>query len=579
MKKYYVGLVSIILLTVWCVFSFKTTAQNETKQVETTNLVSTTLVISQFYGGGGLAGAQYTHDFVELYNRGTTAVNLSNWSVQYGAATGTNWLPAFPLPNVTLQPGQYFLLQFASNGTNGSALPTPDFIVPILQPEGFIPNLSSSNGKLALVNNSTRLPVAACPADPSIVDLVGYGSANCSETAATPALSATTAGIRKNGGNTETDNNNADFTIGTPNPRNTATQVGAFQASIAANPTTVSPGGNLLFTVTVIPATTPPSTGITVVGDLSTIGGSASQTFFDNGTNGDVTPNDNIFSFLATIPVGTVGGNRTIPAVASDAQARTVNLNQTISINAPLPDEDPLTLGNPSNATLDIANENNYLMIKPQYNLSYNRSKGTPNWTAWRLDTNWLGSAPRQDDFRPDSTLPIGWYQVTDNDYSGSGYNRGHMTPSGDRTNSIPNNSATFLMTNMIPQTSENNQGAWEDLETYCRGLAGQGNEMYIFSGPVGNIGTIAGGRVVIPQYTWKVVVVMPNGTNDLQRVNRGTRAFGIIVPNFPPLNINAPWRQFRVTVDTVENLTGYNFLSNVPKNTQELIERKRDLQ
>ncbi|MEP6901690.1 MAG: DNA/RNA non-specific endonuclease, partial [Actinomycetota bacterium] len=537
------------------------------------------IVISQFYGGGGLAGAQYTNDFVELYNRGNAPVNLNGWSVQYGSATGSTWLPAFPLPNFSLQPGQYFLLQFASNGTVGSALPTPDFVVPVLQPEGFIPNLSSTNGKLALVNISTRLPAAACPADPSIVDLVGYGSANCSETAATPALIATTAGIRKNGGNTDTDNNNADFTIGTPVPRNSSTQIGSFQASIAASPTSVTPGGNTLFTVTVIPATTPPSTGITVVADLTGIGGLASQTFFDNGTNGDVTPNDNVFSFLATIPVGTVGGNRSIPAVASDAQARTVNLNQNINVNAPLPDEDPLLLGNPSNATPDIANENNYLLVKPQYTLSHNRSKATPNWVAWRLDSNWLGSTPRQDDFRPDPSLPAGWYQVTDTDYSGSGYDRGHMCPSGDRTNSVANNSATFLMTNFVPQLPANNQGPWEDFESYCRTLAGQGNEIYIVSGPVGNIGTIANGRIVVPQSTWKVVLVLPNGTNDLQRITRATRTIGIIVPNQPPLNINAPWRDFRVSVDTVENLTGFNFFSNVPKNTQELIERRKDTQ
>ncbi len=579
MKKFFVFLFSIVLLTVWCVSSFSTSAQNESIQADATNLVSPNIVISQFYGGGGLAGAQYTHDFVELYNRGTAPVSLSGWSVQYGSATGTSWLPAFPLPDVSLQPGQYFLMQFASNGTIGSPLPTPDFIVPILQPEGFIPNLSSSAGKLALINTSTRLTAGACPTGASVVDYLGYGSANCSETAPTPGLTATTAGIRKNGGNTDTDNNSADFVIGTPMPRNSGTQIGSFQASISASPTSITPGGNSLFTVTVIPATTPPSTGITVVADLSAIGGAASQTFFDNGTNGDVTPNDNIFSFLATVPVGTVGGNRSIPAVASDAQARTVNLNQSISINAPLPNEDPLALGNPSNATPDIANENNYLMIKPQYNLSYNRSKATSNWTAWRLDSNWLGSTPRQDDFRPDATLPSGWYQVTDTDYSGSGYDRGHLCPSGDRTNSVPNNSATFLMTNMMPQLAANNQGPWEELESYCRTLAGQGNEIYIMAGPSGNIGTIAGGRVVVPQVTWKVVLVIPNGTNDLQRINKQTRAFGIIVPNQPPLNINAPWRQFRVTVDAVENLTGYNFYTAVPKNTQEIIERRRDTQ
>jgi DNA/RNA endonuclease G (NUC1) len=576
MKKFCIGLVSIVLLSVWCVFSFKTTAQSEAKEA---NLVSSTVVISQFYGGGGLAGAQYTNDFVELYNRGTTPVNLSNWSVQYGSATGTTWLPAFPLPNFTLQPGQYFLMQFASNGAVGSPLPTPDFVVPVLQPEGFIPNLSSSNGKLALVNVSTRLPAAACPADPSIVDLVGYGTANCSETATTPALTATTAGLRKNGGNTETDNNSADFVIGTPMPRNSGAQIGAFQASISASPTSVTPGGNTLFTVTVIPATTPPSTGITVVGDLSTIGGLATQTFFDDGTNGDVTANDNIFSYLATVPAGTAGGNRSIPAVASDAQSRTVSLTQSLSINAPLPDEDPLLLGNPSNATPDVANENNYLLVRPQYQLSHNRSKATPNWVAWRLDSNWLGSTPRQDDYRPDTSLPAGWYQVLDTDYSGSGYDRGHMCPSGDRTNSVANNSATFLMTNFVPQLPANNQGPWEDFESYCRTLAGQGNEIYIVSGPSGNIGTVANGRVVVPQVTWKVALVLPNGTNDLQRITRATRTIAMIVPNQPPVNINTLWREYRVSVDAVENLTGYNFFSNVPKNTQEIIERRKDRQ
>lgn len=579
MKKYFFVFLSIFALAVWGISSFKASAQNEIKQVESNNLVSPNIVISQFYGGGGLAGAQYTHDFVELYNRGSEPISLNGWSVQYAAATGSNWLPATPLPNVSLQPGQYFLIQFATNGAAGNPLPTPDFVAPVLDPEGFVPNLSSSSGKLALVNVSTRLATASCPTVATIVDFVGYGSANCSETATTAALSANTAGIRNGGGATDTDNNNLDFSIGSPNPRNTATQSGSFQATIAASPTTVIPGGNVLFTVTVIPGNNPPSTGITVVGNLSPIGGSATQNFFDNGTNGDVTPNDNIFSYVATVPLETVGGIRTITAVAADAQARSVNLSQNININAPLPNEDPLLLGNPSNATPDIANENNYLMVKPQYSLSYNRSKATPNWVAWRLDTSWLGSTPRQDDYRPDPDLPTGWYRVTDNDYSGSGYTRGHMTPSGDRTNSVQNNSATFLMTNFVPQIAQNNSGPWEEFETYCRTLANQGNELYIITGGNGNIGTIAGGRIVVPQVTWKVVLILPNGTDDLSRINKQTRTIGLVVPNFLPLNQNAPWRQFRVTVDAVENLTGHNFFSNVPKNTQEMIEKRRDTQ
>jgi endonuclease G len=344
-----------------------------------------------------------------------------------------------------------------------------------------------------------------------------------------------------------------------------------------ATPASVSPGQSTLLTVTVIPATTPPSTGITVNGNLSSIAGSATQAFFDNGTNGDVTAGDNVFSYSATIPAETAGGTKNVTAVASDAEARTVNVNVNITVNAPLPNDDPLLLGNPSNATPDVANENNYLMQKPQYTLSYNRQKATPNWVAWRLDSSWLGSTQRQDDYRPDPALPAGWYQVVDSDYSGSGYTRGHMTPSGDRTRSIPDNSATFLMTNFVPQTAENNSGPWEEFETYCRTLANQGNEIYIVTGPVGSIGKIAQDRITVPQYTWKVVLVLPTGDNDRNRVHKGTRAFGLVVPNFPPLNINAPWRDFRVTVDQVETLTGYDFFNQVGTMTQLLIERRRD--
>ena len=579
MKKFLLFFAVFVSIAVSLQYTTLTEAQNRTPQV------SPNIVISQLFGGGGLTNSPYQNDYVELFNRGNAPVNLSNWSVQYASATGSNWLPAFPLPNFDLQPGQYFLLKFDSNGSVGSPLPTPDFVVPVLQPEGFIPNLSSTNGKLALVNISSRLPASTCPTDPSIVDLVGYGStASCFEGARAATLTATTALLRSGGGCNDTDNNSSDFIVGTPSPRNSSSlfnscDASTLHASISTNPTTVAPGGNTLLTVTVVPATSPPSTGITATGNLSSIGGSPSQTFFDDGTNGDVTPGDNVFSYLATIPAQTASGNYAVTAVASDAQARTVNLNQNITVNAPLPDEDPLILGNPSGATPDIANENNYLMPKPQYTLSYNRSRSEPNWVAWRLDSSWVGSTPRQDDYRPDPSLPAGWYQVQASDYSGSGYDRGHMCPSGDRTNSVANNSATFLMTNFVPQLPANNQGPWEDFESYCRTLASQGNELYIIDGPHGNIGTVAGGHVVVPDVTWKVVVVLPNGSDDLHRVTKGTRAFGVIVPNHPPVDINAPWRNFRVTVKEVERLTGYNFFNLVPINTQQIIESRHDVQ
>lgn len=553
------------------------------------NLVSQNIVIYQIYGGGGnQAASQYTHDYVVLFNRGSASVSLAGWSTQYASFGGNNWLVT-PLGDVSLAPGQYYLIRYGGNTNGGmNPVPSPDLIAPPVTSNGntFTPNLSASRGKLALVSSTAQLPASTCPSDPSIVDLLGYGgTASCFEGMPTDNLSSTTALIRDAEGCTDTDNNALDFALTEPAPRNTASQVnvcnigGELAASGGASPGTVAPEETTLLTVEVFPATSPPSTGITVTGDLINIGGSQNQQFFDDGTNGDAAAGDNIFSYLAAIPAGLGGGQTNIAAVATDEQGRSAGVQITLTINAPPAGEDPLLLGNPSNATTDVANENNYLLQKPQYSLSYSRANATPNWVAWRLDSTWIGGAPRQDDYRPDPTLPAGWYQVTGSDYSGSGYTRGHMCPSADRTRSIPDNSATFLMTNFVPQLFENNTGPWVDFENYMRVLAGQGNEIYTFSGGAGNAGRISDGRILVPEVTWKVVLVLPNGNNDLERIGKATRTIAIIVPNQPPVDQNAPWRQFRTTVNAVELLTGFDFFSNVPKNTQELIERRRDIE
>jgi endonuclease G len=236
-----------------------------------------------------------------------------------------------------------------------------------------------------------------------------------------------------------------------------------------------------------------------------------------------------------------------------------------------------LTMGNPSGATTDVNNPFNYLMEKPQYALSYHRDNGRPNWTSWRLDSTWIGSTARQDDFRPDPALPSTWYHVTATDYSGSGYDRGHMCPSGDRTNSVANNSATFLMTNMIPQAPTNNQQTWANLESYSRTLATSGNELYIISGGNGTSGYIANGHVAVPTYTWKVIMVLPNGTNDVSRVTTSTRLIAVWIPNNN--SVVSDWKQYRVSVDYVESMTGYDFYSNVSTSIQSTIESKIDTQ
>jgi hypothetical protein len=191
------------------------------------------VVISQVYGAGGNANAVLKNDYVELFNRGTTAVDLTGWSVQYGSGGATGaWSNKMDLSG-SIQPGHYLLIK----GSPGSGactactdLPTPDLFVPV--PDGGIPDgglptelaMGGSNGRVALVNNSTLL--SACPAvgTAGVVDLVGYGTATCFEGAGpTPAISTTLAAFRANAGCTDTNVNSADFATAAPAPRNSAT--------------------------------------------------------------------------------------------------------------------------------------------------------------------------------------------------------------------------------------------------------------------------------------------------------------------------------------------------------------------
>jgi predicted extracellular nuclease len=171
-------------------------------------------VISQIFGGGGNAGAPLRNDFIEIFNAGNVAVNLSGWSVQYASATASTW-SVTALSSVVLLPGQYYLVQESSGGSNGVVLPAPNATGTIA--------MAGGSGKVALVRNSTAL-TGACPNDQNIIDLAGYGNtANCFRgSAPAPAASNTNAILRAANGCTNTQNNIADFALGPPNPRNTS---------------------------------------------------------------------------------------------------------------------------------------------------------------------------------------------------------------------------------------------------------------------------------------------------------------------------------------------------------------------
>jgi hypothetical protein len=172
------------------------------------------VVISQVYGGGGNANAPYTHDFVELHNRGATPVDVTGWSVQYASATGTTW--NVTTLSGTIAAGDFYLVQQASGGVVGVALPWPDATGNA--------SMAASAGKVALVNSVTALTTTGCPLDASVVDFVGFGAtANCSEgSGPTPAPSNTESVSRKTNGCMDSNDNAADFERLAPNPKNSA---------------------------------------------------------------------------------------------------------------------------------------------------------------------------------------------------------------------------------------------------------------------------------------------------------------------------------------------------------------------
>ena len=549
------------------------------------------LVISQLYGGGGNTGAAYTNDYVELYNPTGVSFNLAGWSLQYASAAGTSWTNKQPLGG-TIAPGEYFLVKLGSGGANGSALPAANI-------EGDI-NMSASTGKLALVSNSINLS-GACPngVDPDIVDFVGYGTtASCFEGAGrAPAPSATNAIFRKVNGAQDTNQNNTDFQAAPANPRRTAPIVELGPWVAGTEP--ITDGTNAPYDSTISVDFSEP---VDVVGnwyDIScTLSGqhnNATVASYDGFKGYHITPNTS-FQFGEQCTV-TIFHTQVHDQDLDDGNPETDTLFAdhvwTFSVvgagqPAPYPPSVHLTFGNPSNAVTDLQQPNNYLMEKPTYAVSYNRDKGTPNWVSWHLEQDWFGALARVDTFRADPAVPADWYRVQSTDYFSSGFDRGHMTPNADRDNEnrIPINQETYLMSNMVPQAPDNNQGPWAALENDLRTLLnGTQNELYIVSGPLGVGGngsnggvtnTLADGHITVPGFTWKVVLMLPKGDNDVSRVTAGSRTIAVMMPNVQGIR-NNDWHLYLTTVDAVEQATGYDFFANVPDAVENAIEAGTD--
>ena len=200
---------------------------------------------------------------------------------------------------------------------------------------------------------------------------------------------------------------------------------------------------------------------------------------------------------------------------------------------------------------------------KSTHYVSYNCTRGGPNWVAWNLNKTHFGDAPRSSSFYTDATLPTGCYRVTTSDYTNSGYSRGHMVRSEERTWSSEHNKQTFLMTNILPQYQDLNGGPWYKFEQYLQTQAQTyDKEIYIVAGGYSYSGTLLNaGKVAVATRNYKIALLMPAGQGLAQATSTGAlQVIAIDMPNTTGI-LSHSWESYRTTVDAIESKAGYDFL------------------
>ncbi|HET6655060.1 MAG TPA: lamin tail domain-containing protein [Gammaproteobacteria bacterium] len=270
------GIVSVVAATVLSSFLFASASAHAS---------TSGVVVSQIYGGGGNSGAVYTHDYVEIFNAGSSTVDISGWSVQYASTAGSNWSGKSTIPaSTTLQPGQYYLLQEQSGSGTGTATE------PSYDPADGTFNMAAGHGNIALVSNDTDLS-GTCPTGGAIVDFVGFGTAACHEGSGTAAAADDNTGatIRNGGGCADTDDNTADFTAGPAAPHNSSSDL-----NVCSGPTGITAriadvghdegdSGTTAYDFVVTLSTAAPAGGVTF--DITTSDGTATTADSDYVAN------------------------------------------------------------------------------------------------------------------------------------------------------------------------------------------------------------------------------------------------------------------------------------------------------
>lgn len=239
-----------------------------------------------------------------------------------------------------------------------------------------------------------------------------------------------------------------------------------------------------------------------------------------------------------------------------------------------------MQLGNPSGAIVDTNNHNHYLILRTVEAIDYSDNLGEPVWASWDLTTGDVGPVPRSTTYYTDTNLPPNFTRYTTTDYNGVGnigFNRGHLCPSEDRTDTTNDNKTVFFMSNIMPQSGANNQAPWGGFEAYCRSLTNQ-FEMLIICGPSGfSTNVLPNANIYIPSNSWKVVVCVPTGSvSAVSRITATNRVIAISVPNATN-GLSSDWRTYVTTPKKIEQDTGLTFFTALPSSIANVFRNTQD--
>lgn len=214
------------------------------------------------------------------------------------------------------------------------------------------------------------------------------------------------------------------------------------------------------------------------------------------------------------------------------------------------------------------------LVPKSQYAVGFSPKRFEPYWVSWVVTNKSMGDAERTNRFHIESNFD-NVVTASPADYQKSGYDRGHLCPSADRTSTETDNFETFSMVNMVPQDKALNRGPWKALEEYSRDLVKAKHKLYIVAGAFGGTAKL-NSKVVVPSYCWKVIVVLPKQTATPGEVTEDARTIAVLMPNDSNIK-KRDWTEFVTSVDDIEKKTHYDLLAQLPDPVESALESRVD--